>query len=315
MSVLGKQEIRRRLNRVDEGHEEIFREGTWKKKRLRAAAYDLRIAKTYLITPKGRRYWPEGGPGHRKMTAPFDLEPGEVAFVSTVEKLVMPPDLVGNIAPRFRRALQGILVMGGMLVDPGYDGRLHFQLANVGDKSFRIEPGKTSVAAIQFLPVIRAASQLERVPSSKKLLEELFREEVKNEPLKQLAYFTGVAELKDDVRKLNERLDDQKIVLSSTRRSTDQLLVFGVFLVSITLFGVAIATLVNAFANGSIKEAANSVGSTELTLPAIAVAVVLLAVVGIACWLMMRPVKAVVDRHREEGRTGSGGEAPEEASS
>lgn len=315
MAVLGRQEIRRRLKNPDRGYEEIFREGTWKKRCLRSAAYDLRVDKTYLITPKGTRYWPKGGPGHRKMTAPFELKPGEVAFVSTVEKLVMPPDLAGNIAPRFRRALEGILVMGGMLVDPGYEGRLHFQLVNVGDELFRIEPGRTSVAAIQFLPVLEPTADLERVPSSKKLLKELFREEVKNEPLKQLAYFSNVGKLRKHVEQLNERLDDQEIALDSTRRSTEQLLIFGVFLVSITLFGVAIGTLINAFANGSIKEAADVAGGTDLTLAAVVVAVALLAVVGIACWLMMRPVMAVVAKRRGSDGGTSGRETGEEAAS
>lgn len=315
MSVLGRQEIKRRLRQADHGREEIFREGTWKKRCLRAAAYDLRIAKTFLITPEGTRYWPKGGPGHRRMTAPFELKPGQVAFVSTVEKLVLPPDLVGNIAPRFRRALEGILVMGGMLVDPGYTGRLHFQLANVGDKPFKVVPGETSVAAIQFLPVLKATSDLKRVPNSTPLLEELFREEVKDEPLRQLAYFTSVGDLQEEVKKLDERLEDQKIALASILRSTDQLVVFGVFLVVATLFGVAVAALVNAFADGSIEETAKVAGGTELTLPAVVIAIALLAVVGIVCWLMMRPVTAIVAKRRSESQEKSDGEGGEKTSS
>ena len=300
MSVLGQKEIRRRLKRADRGCEEIFRGETWDKDCLRSAAYDLRIAKTYLITPEGTRYWPKGGPGHRKMTAPFELQPGEVAFVSTVEKLMMPADLVGNIAPRFRRALEGILVMGGMLVDPGYTGRLHFQLANVGNKPFPITPGETSVAAIQFLPVLEATTELDRVPSSKPLLKQLFREEVKNEPLEQLAYFTGVKVLKDEVKALNTRIDNQKIALSSIHRSTEQLVVFGVFLVVITLFGVAITALINSLGDGSVDETKNSVSAIDLTVPGVVLAAVFLVVVGFVCWLMMRPVMAIVAKRKTE---------------
>ena len=312
MSVLGQREIRRRLRQVDRGCEEIFRAGTWKKDCLRSAAYDLRIAKTYLITPKGTRYWPKGGPGHKKMTAPFELEPGEVAFVSTVEKLVMPPDLAGNIAPRFRSAREGILVMGGMLVDPGYAGRLHFQLANVGDTIFKITPGETSVAAIQFLPVIAATPRLKRLPESKSLLEELFRDEVKDEPLEQLAYFTGVQSLKREVKDLKEMLEDQKIALSSVHRSTEQLVVFGVFLVAITLFAIAITALINSLSDGSVDETADKAASADLTLMGAGFAVLFLIVVGLACWWMMRPVVEVVARRKATGKD-SDGEAGEEA--
>lgn len=314
MSVLGQKEIRRRLKRADRGCEEIFREGTWKKECLRSAAYDLRIAKTYLITPKGTRYWPQGGPGHQKMTAAFELEPGEVAFVSTVEKLVMPPDLAGNIAPRFRSAREGILVMGGMLVDPGYNGRLHFQLANVGDTTFKITPGETSVAAIQFLPVIKATPNLKRLPKSKSLLEELFREEVKDEPLEQLAYFTGVQALKKEVKDLKERLDDQKIALSSVHRSTEQLVVFGVFLVAITLFAIAVTALINSLSDGSVDETADTVAAGDVTLLGAGFAVLFLIVVGLACWLMMRPVMEIVTKRKAVDRgEDSGGKADEEA--
>ncbi|HEU5253427.1 MAG TPA: hypothetical protein VFU16_08915 [Solirubrobacterales bacterium] len=312
MSVLGRKEIKRRLKQGDRGCEEIFRGETWDKDCLRSAAYDLRIAKTYLITPGGTRYWPKGGPGHCKMTAPFELKPGEVAFVSTVEKLVMPADLVGNIAPRFRRALEGILVMGGMLVDPGYTGRLHFQLANVGNKPFTITPGRTSVAAIQFLPVFEASSDLDRVPSSKHLLKQLFREEVKTEPLEQLAYFSGVKDLKDEVKKLNKRIDDQEIALSSMHRSTEQLVVFGVFLVVITLFGIAIAALINSLSDGSVEEAKDT-AAADLTLTSVGLAILFLTLVGVVCWLMMQPVIEIIGKRRKQPQKNSMRETGEDA--
>jgi deoxycytidine triphosphate deaminase len=291
MSVLGKAEILKRVEGGASGTEQVFRDGTWDEQRLRGAAYDVRVSGTYLITPDGTRYWP-GARGRQECTAPFNLHPRDVAFVSSVEVLCMPHDLAGNVATRFRSALEGILVMGGMLIDPGYEGHLHFQLVNIGDEPFRVEPGTTSVAAVQFLPVEGATQDLDRIPNSRGLLDQLFYDGAK-EPLPQLAFFSNVRTLEGDLGRVKRRIDNQRIELASTKRSADQLLVFGVFLVSITLFTVAIGAIIDALAGHSLGDAVGTAKGAELTLPGLAVAVALLIVVGVACGLMMRPVAKI----------------------
>lgn len=305
MAVLGRQEILDRIRDKDSsgGKNGIFFAGTWEEKRLRGAAYDLRVSGTYLIMPDGTRYWPDS-PGAKEHPGAFKLHPREVAFVSTVECLSMPHDLAGNIALRFRRALEGILIMGGMLIDPCYEGRLHFQLVNIGEEPINIAPGKTSLAAVQFLPILGATETLERVPDSQDLLDELFYEGAKK-PLPQLAFFTNVRRLESDQGGLESRLsavkrdvDDQRIELDSTKRSTDQLLVFGVFLVSITLFAVAIGVIVDALTGESVKDATKVIGGADLTPAGLALAAGFLLVVGFVCYLMTRPVAEIVSSRK-----------------
>jgi deoxycytidine triphosphate deaminase len=300
MSVLGKQEILRRIKEETDsnGRGGIFLKGTWDEERLRAAAYDLRVSPTYLITPDGSRYWPKS-PGAKEHTASFKLDPREVAFVSSVECFSMPHDLAGNIATRFRVALEGILVMGGLLIDPRYEGRLHFQLVNIGEESIKIKPGTTSVAAVQFLPVIGAVED-SKAPDSQGLLDELFYEGAEKKPLPQLAFFSDVQTLKTDLGDVNDKVNEQAIELDSTRRSTDQLLVFGVFLVSITLFAVAIGVIVDALTGKSVDDAASIVGGTDLTLAGVAVAGFFLLVVGLVCYLMMKPVVRIALDRKEK---------------
>lgn len=297
MSVLSGDEIERRITQGQKsGDPEIFEPASWNPEGLRPAAYDLRIARDLLILPDGTRYWHDGPPGRRKRTTSFVLEPRDVAFASSVEEVRMPADLAGNVAPKARQERQGILIMGGMLVDPGYRGRLHFQLANVGDEAFTIVPGETSLASLQLLQVECPSAHVSfEAPSSDDLLESLFYPDAKD-PLPPLAFFSNVD-------KLTEQVTAQGVALDSTTRSMDQLLVFGVFLVSITLFTVAVGVLIDAIAGGSIKDAADATTQTELTVPALVVAAALLAVVGIACWLMMRPVARIV-KAREAERTG-----------
>jgi deoxycytidine triphosphate deaminase len=301
VTVLGRSEIEKRLREGVFRSPQIFKRGTWTEDNLRGAAYDLRIASDFLITPDGRRYWTDAEPGFVERKKSFTLGSGDVAFVSTVEEIYMPADLVGNIAPRFRYALEGLVVMGGMLVDPDYVGRLHFQLANLGKEPFVVEPGTTAVAAIQFLPVIgKTRIRREQVPNSQNLLDQLFYRGVPKEPLTQLAFFSETTELQGRVNRVKDDVEDQKIKWSVTSRSTDQLLVFGVFLLSITLFTVAIAAIVDALAGGSFKDAGNAVQHVDFTLAGIVVCVALLAVVGLACRLMMRPVFKMIERHEDE---------------
>lgn len=300
MTVLAGREIERRVRAGEECGGQIFRPGSWDPAGIRPAAYDLRIAADFLILPDGTRYGPNSRDDRQLRRAPFYIEPEEVAFVSTVEEFCMPFDLAGNIAPRFRTAMEGILVMGGMLVDPGYHGRLHFQLANIGDEPYRIEPGRTSVSAMQILRVKGARKKAAIVVrGSDDLLEELFEPDA-SEPLPPLTFFSKVKGLATRLDTHEVAIDQQRIKLDSTSRSMDQLLVFGVFLVSITLFTVAIGVLIDAIAGGAIEDAGDTVAAAELTLPGLAVAVVLLAVVGTACWLMMRPVAKIVRERNPE---------------
>jgi deoxycytidine triphosphate deaminase len=316
VTVLSGDEIERRLRAsAAAGKDEIFRDGTWTEKRLRNAAYDLRIARDLLILPDGTRYW-EGSPeGRTARSRPFQLKPEQVAFVSTVEELCMPPDLAGNLAPRFRRALEGVMVIGGMLVDPGYEGRLHFQLANIGSEPFEIRPGETSVAALQILPVENYSTKARKIFTSDDLLTELF-DPAARESLPPLAFFPRVKKLRRKMRLVEGRLDDQGIELDSTKRSTDQLVVFGMFLIAITLFTVAIAALIEALASGSTSKAAEALGnadlSTGLSHDGMTAVIVLLVVVFLFCVATMGSAFYLLRSRRTKNRSEESVDATEQ---
>lgn len=273
MAILAREEIGERLHSGDP-ERQIFLPGSWCPERARGAAYDLRVAPDYLILPSGRRFWPEApDPVDRAFFSSFELKPGEVAFVSSAERLWMPWDLAGNIAPKFRLALDGLLVMGGLLVDPGYgrfkreqgswvpreEGeRLHFQLANVGSEDFKIVPNETSVAAIQFLELAgdprRDVPGRDRmsladldIPTSDRLLRDLFHAHA-SEPLAQLQFFPRTTELQGQVAELDRRVETNRIELAAADRSIDRIIIAGFYLVLITIFGVAFAALINSLA-------------------------------------------------------------------
>lgn len=238
---------------------------------MRGAAYDLRIASDYLILPSGKRFWPDSPePVDRAYFAAFELKPGDVAFVSSVERLWMPWDLAGNIAPKFRLALTGLLVMGGMLVDPGYgrfrregdewvpreEGeRLHFQLANVGSSNFKIVPEVTSVAAVQFIELAGDArrtpdgdelslSELD-VPTSDRLLRDTFHPHA-TERLPQLRFFFRGAEVQKEVTDLDHEVKMNQFELQASKETISWVVVATVIAMAIAIFTLAAAALVNS---------------------------------------------------------------------
>jgi deoxycytidine triphosphate deaminase len=303
LGVLGRAEVERLLSEGAAGREKVFVRGTWDRNQFRLAAYDLRIACDYLITPKGKRYWPAGKEGNQRLERPFRIEPGEVAFVSSVEELRMPDDLAANIAVQFRSALKGILVMGGLLVDPGYHGRLHFQLANLGDEDFTIVPGETSVAAVQFLPVIGKVAIEEKAPDSDALLKGLFYDDAED-PLPPLAFFSSTVTAKDEIATVREIAERQDSEVRATKLSTDQLVVFGVFLISASLLAGAVAALVDALAANSYEKAGKVlVAPNDFGLTAVVAAAAVLVAIAYAFYLISKPVRKILGEHeRKEGR-------------
>jgi len=266
MSVLARDKLLERLSSAD-AEKQIFVPGSWDLGRVRGASYELRVASDFLILPTGKRFWPDApDPANRALYAEFPLEPGEVAFVSSLEKLRMPWDLTGNIAPKFRLALDGLLIMGGMLVDPGYgrmcrnggkwveseEGeRLHFQLANLGVETLHIVPEEMSVAAVQFI-CLEGDSRLEdgellpmeklEIPTSERLLKNFFHPH-DEEPLPQLAFFSKSSKVQERVRKLEKRAETMEIVVKASDKAIDRIIVFGFYLVVATIIGAVCATL------------------------------------------------------------------------
>lgn len=74
---------------------------------------------------------------------PFTLEPGQRALVPTGVAIALPPGHAGLVTPRSGLAIKhGISVVNGPgLVDPNYRGELKVVLVNLGDETFRGEPG------------------------------------------------------------------------------------------------------------------------------------------------------------------------------
>ncbi|HET9209376.1 MAG TPA: hypothetical protein VFR03_03200 [Thermoanaerobaculia bacterium] len=75
------------------------------------------------------------------------VQPGEVVFALTEERLELPPNMMAQLSPKRSISHAGILVIGGFCIDPGYHGHLLLGLYNLSSTPFRLLPGRRVIAA------------------------------------------------------------------------------------------------------------------------------------------------------------------------
>jgi deoxycytidine triphosphate deaminase len=75
------------------------------------------------------------------------VQPGEMVFVLSQERLVLPSNIMAQLSPKRRLSHAGILAIGGFCIDPKYEGRLLVGLFNFSSTPFILRPGKKLIAA------------------------------------------------------------------------------------------------------------------------------------------------------------------------
>lgn len=89
----------------------------------------------------------------------FFLHPGELALGITVERVTLPNDIVGWLDGRSSLARLGLLVhITAHTIDPGWDGRITLEFANIGRLPLALRPGMR-ICAISFEPLTSATSR------------------------------------------------------------------------------------------------------------------------------------------------------------
>jgi deoxycytidine triphosphate deaminase len=241
-AVLCKEEI---LERCAAGQPEpLIRH--FHEDQVHGAKYDLRMAETGMVLPTGKVVKADS---ETPYTSLILLDPGQTVFVSTREQLEMPRNLVGNMSIKGDLSRDGVLSLTGLIVDPGFttgpsgDGRLHFRLANLGPRPVALQPGKTAIASIQFLPLAKETEPVGPVPN------------VWDDPqrLKEgLGFIEDLNDLQREVAGLRRDFEAQ-------RRSVEIVVAAAIGLILATLLGVALAALLSLGANSDLVEAAGSV--------------------------------------------------------
>jgi deoxycytidine triphosphate deaminase len=75
------------------------------------------------------------------------VDPGEVVFVLSKERLRLPRNMTATLMPKRKLAHKGVHILGGLAVDPEYKGVLVIGLYNFSSTPFPLIPGMKLIAA------------------------------------------------------------------------------------------------------------------------------------------------------------------------
>ncbi len=109
--------------------------------------YDFRLGNKFLKAYFGRVIDYETDLKSAEDIRRAVVEPGEVVFVLSRERLVLPRNIYAQLSPKRSLSQDGIELMGGLTIDPGYEGYLVFGLRNVAGTPYPLSPGTKIVGA------------------------------------------------------------------------------------------------------------------------------------------------------------------------
>lgn len=214
--------------------DELIVKSTFTADSLAPSSYEPRIARDGLITPNGTPF-PPGSSGPAKVI----LRSGDTAMFSTIELFHMPPDVAGNITVKNRLAKDGLMLLSGLLIDPGFGAdekllddqelgcRLYLHVANIGREPIIIQPERAPITRIQFLCVCGGRyAQRQKIRSSRW---------ADQEPA-TLGFLTELQTLKVGLTELKDKVD-------STHSQVHYVVMLGAVVLGVTLIGVVLATV------------------------------------------------------------------------
>jgi dCTP deaminase len=153
------------------------------------------------------------------------IEPGEVVFVMSEERLNLPMDMFVVLSHKRKISHDGIAVMGGLCVDPGYDGYLLVGLHNFSSSPFPIEPGRKLIAGL-FYRLAETETGTFPPPGSKitDFPEELVKLIKSYQPVNLTSIAEQMSSLRSELTLLQREISDDKKWRQDFKEDLDGLL-------------------------------------------------------------------------------------------
>src|SRR5882672_9013730 len=99
---------------------------TFQQASLEASSYDVRVGNKGIVGGEGIEIDLKKGT--------MELEPGAYGGVISLERLHLPPNICARIGSKRALSYDGVILLTGSLVDPGYEGHLLFGLYNASQR-------------------------------------------------------------------------------------------------------------------------------------------------------------------------------------
>lgn len=107
---------------------------TFQSASLEASSYDIRVGRKAIVGGQGIEI------DLRKNA--MELEPGSYGGIISFEKLHLPPNICARIGSKRALSYDGVILLTGSIVDPGYEGYLLFGLYNASQRRVLIRTGR-----------------------------------------------------------------------------------------------------------------------------------------------------------------------------
>ena len=135
------------------------------------------------------------------------IEPGETVFVMTEEVLNLPQDIRLRLSPKRKIGHEGIIILGGLDVDPGYLGPLFIGMYNFSSQPFILQSGKKLIAGI----FEKLEKPIKYVPTS--MPDDEFPEELiglikKYQPISIQGIAEDLSSVKANLAEMQKQLND-----------------------------------------------------------------------------------------------------------
>ena len=138
---------------------------------------------------------------------PAVIKPGEIAFVMTEETLALPDNVYCQLSTKRKLSLDGIITLGGLIIDPNYKGKLIFGLYNLSSNNYLLLPGKKLVAGVFFRLDKNSGETPEPIDS---FPEELIKTVVNTKPNSASAINAAISDITGSLNELRAEMQDIK---------------------------------------------------------------------------------------------------------
>ena len=117
---------------------------------IQPSSVDLHLGSTFQVFHNSRYPYIDPSreqdgltePVESSSETPFVLHPGEFVLGTTIERIVLPEDLVARLEGKSSLGRLGLLINSTAgYVDPGWEGRLTLELSNVANLPIVLMPG------------------------------------------------------------------------------------------------------------------------------------------------------------------------------
>jgi len=135
------------------------------------------------------------------------IKPGEIAFVMTKETLALPNDTYCQLSTKRKLSLDGIVTLGGLIIDPNYKGKLFFGLYNISSRDYLLRPGKKLIAGVFYKSDYKSDKTPEPISD---FPDELIKMVIDNKPNSISSLLTTIDRLAEELKFIKDKISNDE---------------------------------------------------------------------------------------------------------